>query len=302
MIDIIIVNWNTGKDLNKCLSSLLSFNCDLLKNIIVVDNNSNDKSFDISIISKKIILIQSGSNLGFAKGCNLGAKYSTANFILFLNPDTLVNPVILQCCAEVFANLKPKLGILGVKIIDENGLVSRSCSRFPNMSKMILQIIGIDKFLKNLSIRMSDWDHLSDKVVDQVIGAFFMVPSKLFKDLNGFDENFFMYYEEVDFSLRAKKLGYISYYLSTVSIFHEGGGSSKKVKSSRIFYTSRSRILYAKKHFNYIQYLLIIFFTLFIEPITRILFSFFKFNFSDCSSIFLAYYNLYFHYLKKSKF
>src|SRR5262245_1219986 len=106
--------------------------------------------------------------------------------------------------------------------------------------------------------------------VDQIIGAYFLVRRSLFEALNGFDERFFVYFEEVDFSHRAKKLGYSSYYLADVTLYHRGGGSSEQAKTERLFYSLRSRLLYAFKHFSLMEALSLSFLTVTLELASRL--------------------------------
>ena len=120
---------------------------------------------------------------------------------------------------------------------------------------------------------MSEWDHLNTNTVDQVIGAFFFVRQSIFRKLKGFDEQFFVYFEEVDFSFRAKQLGWNSVFFAGAQAFHVGGGVSQQVKSKRLFYTMRSRIQYSYKHFTPIKIAGVLFATLIIEPITRLVLS-----------------------------
>ncbi len=108
-------------------------------------------------------------------------------------------------------------------------------------------------------------------VVDQVIGAFFLVRGELFRKLNGFDERFFVYFEEVDFSLRAKRLGCSSYLLTEATAFHKGGGCTDAVKATRLFYSLRSRLQYGKKNFSASDNLALIIITLFLEFVARVI-------------------------------
>jgi N-acetylglucosaminyl-diphospho-decaprenol L-rhamnosyltransferase len=292
MVDIVYVNWNSGHDLFNSCVSVINLQSRFIGNIIVVDNNSSDQSFELVKDLEGIVLVESNENLGFARGCNLGANYTKSEYILFLNPDTVVPKDIFEDCVNVFLNDKV-VGILGVKILDNFGYISRSCSRFPKLYQFISQIFAIDKTFPSTGSRMAEWSHDNNQYVDQVIGAFFLMPRKLFIELNGFDERFFMYYEEVDLAFRSSLLGFKSYYLSTVFIVHEGGGASKKVKSKRLFYSMRSRLQYAKKHFNYFEYSVLIFFTLFIEPFSRIFFNLLKFRTNDASETVIGFYKLY---------
>jgi len=117
---------------------------------------------------------------------------------------------------------------------------------------------------------MSSGEYLHSSTVDQVIGAFFLVRRSLYDLIGGFDERCFVYFEEVDFALRAKRKGYSSYYLSDVKLYHKGGGSSEKVKGKRLFYSLRSRIQYGFKHFSLLEALALLVLTLTLELVARI--------------------------------
>jgi GT2 family glycosyltransferase len=116
---------------------------------------------------------------------------------------------------------------------------------------------------------MSEWEHNTSRVVDQVPGAFYLVRRSLFDRLGGFDVRFFVYYEDVDFALRAKRVGANSEYLAAVFAYHTGPGTSKKVIEHRLIYSWVSKIRYSFKHFGAFWGCLILAATLTCEPITR---------------------------------
>lgn len=292
MIDIVFVNWNSGCDLYNSCVSVKNLHSKFISNIIVVDNFSSDQSFELVKDLNEIILVESYENLGFAKGCNLGAQYAKSDYILFLNPDTVVPNDIFEDCINVFLNDK-SVGILGVKILDNYGNISRSCSRFPKLHQFLIQIFALDKIFFSLGSRMAEWSHDNNQYVNQVIGAFFLMPRKLFVELNGFDDRFFMYYEEVDLAFRSSLIGFKSFYLSSVFIIHEGGGASKKVKSKRLFYSMRSRLQYARKHFNYFEYSILFLTSLIIEPFSRLFFNLIKLRFIDAFETLVGFRKLY---------
>jgi GT2 family glycosyltransferase len=105
------------------------------------------------------------------------------------------------------------------------------------------------------------------------MGAFFLVRRTLFERLGGFDERFFVYLEDLDFSLRAKRIGFDSFYLADVQVYHKGGGSSERARATSLYYSLTSRILYAHKHFNAWVATLLTLGTLFVEPVSRLLFA-----------------------------
>ena len=136
---------------------------------------------------------------------------------------------------------------------------------------------------------MRDFSHDIDREVDQVMGAFFLVRSELFFKCDGFDERFFVYYEEVDFSKRIADLGYKSMFLSRSHAFHVGGGASRNVKAERLFYSIRSKFLYALKHFNKPSIIIVIVSIFIVEPITRTIFNLIQINIKGIKETFRAY-------------
>ena len=278
MVDIIIVNWNSGDYLYDCLSSITKSDrtCYLLDKVIVIDNASNDNSLaGIKKLALPIKIIANDVNMGFAYACNQGAKQGDSDYLLFLNPDTQLYQNSLNNAIAFMEEeqSKAKFHIMGIQLIDDDNNISRSCARFPKPSHFVNKILGLNMLFPKIfkSYTMTDWDHSYSREVDQVIGAFFLVRRSLFNQLGGFDERFFVYYEEVDFSLRAKKLNRYSYYSVDVKAYHAGGGTTSQVKSTRLFYSIRSRLLYCKKHFSFISFLIVLLITIVFEPISRML-------------------------------
>lgn len=275
-LDIVIVNWNSGELLLNCVSSLLHYCSDLIDKIIIIDNGSNDGSGQSVIGMSQVEVHFAKENLGFGKACNLGASFSKNPYLLFLNPDTIhIEDSISKVYDYMERDDNFSVAICGIQMVDENGLVVKSCSRFPRSWFYLIQSIGLNKLLKKQSQIMEDWMHDSIKEVDHVIGAFFLIRKDVFMQLQGFDEHFFLYLEDVDLSYRAKQLGFSSVYFSESKIVHLGGGVSKQIKAARLFYSLRSRILFARKHFSYIAFGFVFFTTVCIEPISRLIYGIF---------------------------
>jgi GT2 family glycosyltransferase len=276
-LDIVIVNWNTGPQLQSCIESITLANrgsvC--LNRVVIVDNASTDGSIqNVACSSLPLTIICNGENRGFAKACNQGAKSCVADFLLFLNPDTVLTADSLSGPLEFMgARANAKVGITSIQLIDDSGRVSRSCSRFPTTGRLLAEIFGIDRIYPSAAQRMLDWNHAENRTVDQVMGAFFLIRRDLFQSLDGFDERFFVYFEEVDLSFRAHAAGSSSHYLAGYQAFHKGGGSSEQVKAKRLFYSLRSRILYGYKHFGILSGAAVLIATLLIEPFTRLVFA-----------------------------
>lgn len=269
-IDIIIVNWNAGIQLKHCIDSINPVKQNLDLRVIVVDNGSTDGSDLICDNAVDTVLLRTGSNLGFGKACNLGAAQGFSKYLLFLNPDAALFPHTLENAFGFMQDsANADVGICGVQLVDNFGKLSRSCARFPTSFGLMLHAVGIDRLFPRLGHPMLDWAHDSNRYVDHVIGAFFMVRRDVFESLGGFDEQFFVYLEDLDFSYRAYKAGWSSVYLADVQAFHSGGGTSDQVKARRLFYSLRSRLLYSVKHFSWFGSSLVICATLFVEPFSR---------------------------------
>ena len=290
-IDIVIVNWNSGKFLSKCITSLIDNDSALINKIIIVDNASSDKSADFlkDINFNKIKYIKLNSNEGFARGCNIGAASSQSKYILFLNPDAQINNGSIELTHSFMEmDTSSDIGICGVRLQNDINF-DYSCSRFPSLKNLFFEILGIAKLFPKYGRLMKDFDHKKSMKVDQVIGAFFLTRASLFARLKGFDERFFVYYEEVDFSLRAKKIGFSSFFLANANAYHYGGGASKNVMAKRTFYNLRSRVLYFKKNSSKLIYFFAMLLILFIEPITRNIFFILKLSMNDIRENIKAY-------------
>ena len=272
MIDVIIVNWNAGQQLLECVQSVIANGAGLVAKIIVVDNDSHDGSELPLLAMAQVHLIRAGANLGFGKACNLGAANSAADFLLFLNPDAQIGPKTLsRVDAFMQGDAAKKVGIVGVQLLEGSQHVARSCSRFPTPLSMISRASGIDLVFPRLGSAMAEWDHKTTREVDHVIGAFYLIRRACFERAGGFDERFFVYIEDLDLSFRAKMSGWKTIYLADVQAFHAGGGTSSQVKAHRLFYSQRSRLQYAFKHFTIGGSLAVLLATLILEPPARIL-------------------------------
>jgi GT2 family glycosyltransferase len=269
---VIIVNWNAGVMLAECLGALAPVLQKGDVECIVVDNGSSDGSDKrIEGCDPLVRLVRTGGNLGFAVACNIGARCARGRYLLFLNPDARVTGDALEKTLDYLdAPANQRIGILGVQLRDGAGSVARSCARFPGARSMTLHALGIDRVVPSVGYVMVDWDHGNTRIVDHVIGAYYLVRREVFDAVQGFDERFFLYLEDLDFSLRAKRAGWDSVYLTEVAAYHAGGGTSAQVKARRLFYALRSRVLYASFHFGAAGLTAVGLATLVVEPGVRI--------------------------------
>jgi len=255
--DIVIVNWNTGAQLRDCLQSIspacpASVLC--LRLAVVVDNASMDGSADsLEDFTLPLTMIRNHENKGFAYACNQGAKMGTSGYILFLNPDVKLFPdSLVKALRFLEGEHNERLGILGIQLVDEKGVVQRNATRFPTPKSLFYQMLGLDRLWPRRfpSHFITDWDYRESREVDQVTGAFYLVRRKVFEELKGFDERFFMYFEDLDLAYRAKQAGWKSYYLADARALHYGGGASYQIKAKRLYYVLNSRVSYVAKHFG----------------------------------------------------
>ncbi|HSW36319.1 MAG TPA: glycosyltransferase family 2 protein [Candidatus Limnocylindrales bacterium] len=274
-LDIVIVNWNAGQQLRACLDSIVTACRDgFALSLVVVDNASSDGSVDdLNDLDLPLTMIQNDTNRGFATACNQGAKGSDADYLLFLNPDTrLFKDSLDKPLAFMEQQNNRQVGIVGIQLVDEIGQISRTCARFLSPGRFFANMMGLDRLFPRffLSHFMSEWDHGQTREVDQVMGAFFLTRRSIFETLGGFDERFFVYFEDIDFSLHAYKHGWKTVYLAEAQAYHKGGGTSEQVKATRLFYSLRSRIQYGYKHFGWFPATFLLVGTLLLEPLARL--------------------------------
>jgi N-acetylglucosaminyl-diphospho-decaprenol L-rhamnosyltransferase len=275
-LDIVIVNWNSGGYLARCLQSIPSACQDgfRLPQVVVVDNASTDGSAKgLEFPMLPLLVISNVSNRGFAAACNQGARGSLAEYLLFLNPDMRLLENSLQTPIQFMEEPdNARIGICGIRLLDDEGRLTRSCARFPAPALFFSWMMGLHRlFPKRFDGPLLTESDLSEnRQVDQVMGAFFLIRRAVFESLGGFDERFFVYFEELDLSYRACQNQWISFYLATAQAQHTGCGCSNNVKPARLAYWLRSRILYCNKHFGEMAGAALLMGTFLIEPASRL--------------------------------
>jgi hypothetical protein len=238
--------------------------------VVVVDNASTDESADdLFYPGLPLVFLRNSENRGFAAACNQGASGSQADYLLFLNPDVELRKDSLSTPVQFMEDpANDRVGICGIQLVGPEGHVARSCSRFPTVGGYLLKMLGLEGISKGFLLAPSD--HLESRLVDQVMGAFFLVCREVFQELHGFDEQFFVYLEEVDFSYRAHLAGWRSQFLVSAQAQHAGGGCSEQAKAARLSYYLRSKILYSYKHFGRAGATGVLIGTLVVEPFSRL--------------------------------
>jgi GT2 family glycosyltransferase len=306
-IDIIIVNWNSKKQLYNCLASIeqiekTNFN---LNRVCVVDNGSIDNSLSgIEALSLPFEIIINTRNKGFSAAVNQGTRSSISDYLLLLNPDTRLQYNSISKPIQFLEDPQSaSIAIVGIQNVDDFGNILRTCARFPTPKMFIINAFGLNRIAseKFRGHFMWEWDHQSTRIVNHVIGAFFLVRNNIWQQLGGFDERFFMYFEDIDFSQRVHAKGFHSVYLSGAQVYHRGGGTSEQVKSTRLFYSLKSCLYYAKKHFGENGFYLVAVAVLAVEPLTRLAWATFRFSSNQMVQTIKGYIMLYRELLKKGR-
>ncbi|PIR12913.1 glycosyltransferase [Candidatus Falkowbacteria bacterium CG11_big_fil_rev_8_21_14_0_20_39_10] len=235
---IILVNYNTKELIKDCLNSIFS-NCDKGDfEIIVVDNNSSDgsvKALEIEF-GDKIKLINNKTNNGFGLANNQGEKIAQGKYLFFLNSDTIIKENILKPLKDVLGK-DNNIGIISPGLVLEDGQAQeRVFGDFPGLASVILE-----KFKKPLKAGNELF------AVDWVSGAAMIIRKDIFNKIGGFDEKFFMYFEDVDLCKRVKDLGYKICFYPKISVTHLCGRSLKKSLTRKKYYY-RSQDYFYKKH------------------------------------------------------
>ncbi|RLC35941.1 glycosyltransferase family 2 protein [Candidatus Falkowbacteria bacterium] len=235
---IIIVNYNTKEITKNCIDSIFR-NCPGNNyEIIVVDNNSQDNSREFleNNFGNKIKLINNKTNKGFGAGNNRGARTAMGEYLFFLNSDTLINNDIFKQIENYLINNK-EVGILAPELKLKDGCRQPDVfGRFPNIKNTIFNKLSVNATC-------------NDQDIDWVSGAALVIRKNLFAQLKGFDENFFMYFEDIDLCKRIKELGYKIMVLPEISVVHLGGASFSDFNKKKKFYY-QSQDYYFKKYYG----------------------------------------------------
>ena len=232
VLSILVVSYNTAAMTVAALRSVAAETRTVPYEIIVVDNNSSDGSPDaIAKCGVPLQLIARKQNLGFARANNLAAEMARGEHILLLNPDTLVTNGAIDRLFQ-FARANPAAGIWGGRTVFADGSLNASCCwRAMDPWNLFCRTTGLTGLLPSNAWFDAEayggWQRDSVRPVDIVSGAFFMIRRDLWQKLGGFDESFFMYGEEADLCLRARKLGVRPLFTPSAEIVHYGGASEK---------------------------------------------------------------------------
>ncbi len=254
-VSVIIVNYNVRYFLEQCLFSVLRAMNGIEGEIIVVDNASNDNSMAyLQPLFPSVRFLGNDRNLGFAKANNQALASCKGEYVLFLNPDTLVPENFLY---QILTHIKqqPHAGALGVRMLDGKGrFLPESKRAFPSPWVSFAKLSGLAALFPRSSFfnryALGHLDKHANHEVPVLAGACMLVRRELIQQLQGFDENYFLYGEDIDLSYRIQKAGYTNHYFAETAIIHFKGESSANAKLNRVKFFYTAMLVFVQKHYH----------------------------------------------------
>lgn len=252
-VSIVVVSWNTRELLRRCLASLREEIAGIDAEVFVVDNASADGSADmVEEQYPEFRLIRNAENLGFAKANNQAFRLAKGRTVLLLNPDTEIHPGAITTLLE-FLETHRKAAIVAPQLLNTDGSIQQSCRAFPTFLGMLYELLGLSKLFPNVQLfreyKMLDFDHDTEREVDQPEGACLLVRREIFEEIGMLDEAYFMLFEEVDWCYRIKKAGWQIWFTPSAKVTHHYGQSIKQVKVRMIVSSHKGLYRFWRKHY-----------------------------------------------------
>jgi GT2 family glycosyltransferase len=267
LVSIVIVTWNSESWIHRCLSSIFAHTSEIPFEVIIVDNASEDQTVQIAMNSfTGVKVIKNPDNKGWATAVNQGIEASQGQYICVLNPDTeLVDRTIEQLAA--FLTKYPQVGIVAPHLMNEDESTQVSIRRRPRLSDQLMIILKLHvlfpdaKVIRRYLYRRFNYKETQE--VEQVMGACMMIRRTVFDEVGIFDENFFLWFDEVDFCRRVyDRSNFKIYYEAHTHLIHAGGDSFDQVRSKKKQkWYLRSVKYYFRKHGHWFSYFVLLFFT-----------------------------------------
>ena len=256
-LSIVIVNWNTREYLLRCLRSVLALRDRDSREVIVVDNGSQDGSAgEVKRLFPDIDLIENEQNFGFARATNQGISRSSGRYILLLNPDTEVLEGSIESIVA-FMKSRPEAGIAGAQLLNEDGSRQNSIANFPSLTTELFN----KSLLRRLFPRRYPGKEIEypDAIeVDSVIGACMVTRREALERVGVLDEDYFLFFEETDWCYRMKAAGWRVYHVPQAKVIHfQGKGADRRKREAKVEYFL-SRYHFFKKNRGRLQWFLLL--------------------------------------------
>lgn len=259
-ITVVIVNYNVKYYVGQCIDSVKRALRGIDSEIVVVDNHSRDGSVDYLSQIEGVRVIESGHNLGFSKANNIAIRQSEAEYVLLLNPDTIVSEHSIRMILD-FADSHPNAGGIGVRMYNDNGMVARESRRgLPSPMTAFYKMVGLcrrhpchPKYGKYY-MGWLPWDSASQ--IEVVSGACFLIRRKAINGVGLLDEDYFMYGEDIDLSYRLIKGGWENWFVPA-DIIHYKGESTHKTSFDYVHVFYNAMLIFMRKHYSHLSWLII---------------------------------------------
>jgi len=253
-LSIVIICWNDWKVIEDCLRSIFENTTKTEFEVIVSDNGSTDGSVErIRAQFPAVRIVENNANLGFAKGNNRGIAHATGDYVLILNPDTIVHAGSLDRWLE-FADQHPEAGAFGCRILNPDGSYQQSARPFPTVRRALIAAFGLRPLGRLgrafLSDQYEGWKGDQEREIDWQSGCCVLLRGDLLRSLGGFDERFFYHFEEVDLCHRVWESGHTIRFTPTATVTHLGGQSVGRFPIRFALETNRNCYRYFHKHFG----------------------------------------------------
>ena len=250
-LSVVIPSWNTRDLLRECLRSLERAELPEATEVIVVDNASADGSADmVAEEFPDVVLARNAENTGFAKGCNQGIRMSRGEYVLLLNADTEVAEDAVRRMIEFLAS-SPEYGGVAPRLVHPDGSTQRSCQAFPNLWTPLYFATPLERWMpESGELRryfLRDWDHEDERDIDQPPAACLLLSRRALDEVGLFDEELWLFYNDVDLSLRMRSAGYKTRFLPQATVLHHVGASTSQFGGFVVEW-QRNRLAYYRKH------------------------------------------------------
>lgn len=249
-LSIILVSWNTRQLLADCLDSVYAYPPNDSFEVLVVDNASGDGS--AAMVRERFPqarLIESEKNVGFAQGNNLAVPLCSGEYVLLLNPDTVVKPQALDALVQ-FMDAHSEAGAAGSRLLNPDETLQPSCHPAPTLARELWRLFHLDRIRPFGAYHMHRWDMNQPREVDVIQGASFIVRKAILDKIGFLDGRYFMYSEEVDLCYRLQKAGWKLYYVPASRVIHYGGQSTKLVAADMFLQLYLGKLMYFRKHYG----------------------------------------------------
>jgi len=242
------VNWNTRDLLANCLESIYNSSPNFAFSVIVIDNASLDGSAEmVRKLFPTVQLLENQENAGFAKANNQGINLTEANYILLLNPDTVVLSDALQVLVD-FMDDHPEAGAIGSRVLNPDGSLQTSCYVIPTLSREFVRLFHLGRLCPGSQYRMESWDTNTPRRVEMIQGDCLLLRKAALDQVGLLDDSFFIYSEDIDLCYRLQLAAWVLCWVPQAQVIHYGGQSTSQVAAEMFLKLYQSKLNYFRKH------------------------------------------------------